>query len=66
MSLSNVQLNALHDWNQRHSIRNFLRMYRHGFNYKWLIWRPLWRIWRIIRNTYLTDNYLMLEKMYQD
>lgn len=43
-------------WVEHKSFKNFLKLYKDGFllNHLWM--RPLWRIWRIIRNT-VTKRY---------
>ncbi len=63
--MTELQYNVVCDWNRNHSVKNFLRLYKHGFNYKWLLWRPIWRIWRIFRNTVLSARYIQLERQYK-
>ena len=42
---------AIVHWVENPSIKNFFKLYRDGFTFRFIWWRPLWRIWRIIRNT---------------
>lgn len=64
--ITKLQFEVVSEWNQKRSLRNFARLYRHGFNYEWVLWRPIWRIWRIFRNTVLTNNYVKLEERYRN
>lgn len=43
-------------WVEKPSVKNFFKLYRDGFTIRFIWWRPLWRIWRIIRNT-VTGKY---------
>lgn len=46
---------AIVNWVKNPSIKNFFRLYKtFSFRFIWLC--PLWRIWRIIRNT-ITGRY---------
>ena len=42
---------AIVRWVENPSIKNFFKLYRDGFTIRFIWWRPLWRIWRIICNT---------------
>ena len=42
---------AIIRWVENPSIKNFFKLYKDGFIIRFIWWRPLWRIWRIIRNT---------------
>ena len=48
--------NAIVIWVKNPSIKNFFKLYKDGFLIRFIWWRPLWRIWRIIRNT-ITGRY---------
>ena len=48
--------NAIVCWVENPSIKNFFKLYKDGFFIRFIWWRPLWRIWRIIRNT-ITGRY---------
>lgn len=52
---------AVREWNRKKSMRNFMRLYRDGFYYMSLWQNPLWRVYRIIKDT-LTGKYLWCEK----
>ena len=47
---------AIVNWVENPSIKNFFKLYKDGFTIRFIWWRPLWRIWRIIRNT-VTGRY---------
>ena len=64
--MTRLQYEVIRDWNERRTAANFFRVYKHCFDYRYLLWRPLWRIWRIFRNTVLTDKYEKLEQWYAD
>lgn len=51
---------AIREWNKKKSFRNFAQLYREGFTYYTLWQNPVWRVFRIIRNT-LTGRYLWCE-----
>lgn len=44
------------EWVEHKSFKNFLKLYKDGFLFNHLWTRPIWRIWRIIRNT-VTKRY---------
>ncbi|AOZ97865.1 hypothetical protein bhn_II066 (plasmid) [Butyrivibrio hungatei] len=43
-------------WISRKSIKNFASLYKYGFLYESVFTRPIWRVYRIIRNT-VTHKY---------
>lgn len=64
--ISKNSYNAIDNWNKKKNLKNFCMLYKHGFTYKNLWQRPLWRVWRIIRNTWIiktkyNDIYLLDE-----
>lgn len=48
---------AIYNWINHKSIKNFCILYRDGFDFKHLWARPLWRCWRIFRNTHINHRY---------
>jgi len=52
---------AIYNWMEEKSFKNFISLYRYGFTYTGrvsrIFSRPLWRCWRIFRNTYLNNRY---------
>jgi hypothetical protein len=47
---------AIVKWVEHKSLKNFFKLYKDGFLFNRLWTCPLWRIWRIIRNT-ITKRY---------
>lgn len=45
------------NWNKKKNFKNFCMVYKYGFTLKYLWQRPLWRVWRIIRNTWILKIY---------
>lgn len=48
---------AIYNWMNHKSLKNFCVLYRDGFLFNHLWSRPLWRCWRIFRNTHLNNRY---------
>lgn len=49
-------------WNKKKNFKNFCMVYKYSFRFKYLWQRPFWRVWRIIRNTWiLKEKYLQFE-----
>lgn len=48
---------AIYNWVNHKSLKNFCVLYRDGFLFNHLWSRPLWRCWRIFRNTHLNNRY---------
>lgn len=48
---------AIYNWMNRKSLKNFCILYRDGFLFNHLWSRPLWRCWRIFRNTHFNNRY---------
>ena len=48
---------AIYNWMNHKSLKNFYILYRDGFLFNHLWSRPLWRCWRILRNTHLNNRY---------
>lgn len=54
--ITKVQYLAIDNWLNQKSWKNFKTLFILGFDLKgWR--RPLWRCWRIIRNTWITKIY---------
>lgn len=49
-------------WNKEKSFKNFIMVYKYGFTFNSVFRRPLFRVWRIIRNT-LTHRYELYVKV---
>lgn len=59
-NISYVNFIAIYNWMEKKSLKNFIQLYEHGFTYtgiRRIFARPLWRCWRIFRNTYLNNRY---------
>lgn len=48
---------AIYNWMNHRSIKNFFILYREGFDVARSWSRPLWRCWRIFRNTHINHRY---------
>lgn len=57
MSINYKTFEAIYNWMNHKSLKNFCVLYRDGFLFNHLWARPLWRCWRIFRNTYLNNRY---------
>ena len=57
MSINHKAFEAIYNWMNHKSLKNFCILYRDGFLFNHLWSRPLWRCWRIFRNTYLNNRY---------
>lgn len=54
--ITKVQYLVIDNWLKEKSWQNFKALFILGFNLKgWQ--RPIWKCWRIIRNTWITKNY---------
>ena len=50
------------NWNKKKSLKNFCMVYKNAFRFEHLWQRPFFRVWRIIRNTWmLKEKYLQFE-----
>ena len=56
--ITKKQYEIIDNWNNKKSFKNFCLLYKYGFTYKYLFIRPLWRLWRIFRNTCINKKYL--------
>lgn len=61
-NISKECYNSVVNWNKKKNFKNFCMVYKYGFRFEYLWQRPLWRTWRIIRNTWiLKEKYLQFE-----
>lgn len=51
---------AVCEWNKKKTIKTFISLYRNGFTYYTLLQNPIWRIYRIAKNT-VTGKYRWCE-----
>ena len=51
---------AVDAWNKKKNLKNFYGVYVNGFRFKHLWQRPLWRVWRVIRNTWINKKYQLI------
>lgn len=49
--------NSIANWNRKKNFKNFCMVYKYGFYLEHLWQRPLWRVWRIVRNTWVSKKY---------
>lgn len=56
---------VISNWVKKKNFKNFCQVYKYGFTYKHLWNRPLWRVWRIIRNTWINKNYQIIYNEYK-
>ena len=55
--ITKVQYLVIDNWLKEKSFQNFKTLFVFGFNLKdWQ--RPIWKCWRIIRNTWINKKYL--------
>ena len=52
-------------WNHKHSFKNFVAVYRFTFTHYEFLHGPLWRIYRIIKDT-LNGRYKEIEKEFAE
>ena len=52
-------------WNKHHTFRNFIKVYRNTFAHFRFGQGPIWRIYKIIKNT-LNGNYRQIEKEFAE
>lgn len=57
MSINHKSFEAIYNWMNHKSLKNFCILYRDSFLFNHLWSRPLWRCWRIFRNTCLNNRY---------
>ena len=63
--ITKSQYLAIDNWLKEKSLRNFKTLIIFGFNLK--CWqRPLWKCWRIVRNTWITKTYYDIYKLNVD
>ena len=54
--ITKAQYSAIDNWLKEKSLRNFKALFILGFSLK--CWqRPVWKCWRIVRNTWITKKY---------
>lgn len=64
--ITNFQYTIIDNWNRNKNFKNFCNLYKYGFTYKYFWFRPLWRLWRIFRNTYISKSYLKIYEVNKD
>lgn len=52
-NISKECYNSVVNWNKKKNFKNFCMVYKYSFRFRYLWQRPLWRTWRIIRNTWI-------------
>ena len=63
--ITKTQYLAIDNWLKEKSWKNFKALFILGFNLKsWQ--RPIWKCWRIIRNTWITKIYYNIYKLNVD
>lgn len=62
LMLNKKQFIAIYNWVNHKSIKTFIAVYRDAFDINFMWWRPLWRCWRIFRNTYINKRYSEIAK----
>ena len=63
--ITKVQYTAIDSWLKEKTFQNFKTLFIFGFNLKgWQ--RPIWKCWRIIRNTWITKIYYEIYKLNVD
>lgn len=52
------------NWNHKKTFHNFIQLYKKGFenNHSIMYYCPIWKVWRIFKNTYLNNKYKEIEK----
>lgn len=54
--ITKIEYLAIHNWLQKKSWKHFKTLFILGFELK--AWqKPLWKCWRIVRNTWITKKY---------
>ena len=49
-------------WNHKKSFKNFIYLYKKGFEKHSIVYYcPIWKVWRILKNTYLNNKYEEIE-----
>ena len=63
--ITKLQYLAIDNWLKEKTLQNFKTLFIVGFNLKgWQ--RPIWKCWRIVRNTWITKNYYNIYKLNVD
>ena len=63
--ITKLQYLAIDNWLKKKTVQNFKTLFIVGFNLKgWQ--RPIWKCWRIVRNTWITKNYYNIYKLNVD
>ena len=63
--ITKVQYLTIDNWLKKKSWKNFKTLFIFGFNLKsWQ--RPVWKCWRIVRNTWITKTYYDIYKLNVD
>lgn len=63
--ITKIQYIAIDNWLKEKTWDNFKALFVLGFNLKkWQ--RPIWKIWRIIRNTWITKIYYNIYELNVD
>ncbi len=52
-NISENSYNSIISWNEKKNFKNFCMVYKYAFKFKYLWQRPFWRVWRIVRNTWI-------------
>ena len=63
--ITKEQYLVIDNWLKEKSLRNFKTLFILGFNLKgWQ--RPVWKCWRIVRNTWITKKYYNIYELNVD
>lgn len=60
-------IEAITNWNHKKTFYNFICLYKKGFEkHSIMYYCPIWKIWRIFKNTYLNNRYKEIEKLFMN
>ena len=63
--ITKTQYIVIDNWNKNKNWKNFKALFILGFNLKsWQ--RPIWKCWRIVRNTWINKKYLEIYEINLD
>ena len=63
--ITKTQYIVIDNWNKNKNWKNFKALFILGFNLKsWQ--RPIWKCWRIVRNTWVNKKYLEIYEINVD